>query len=284
MPVRRIGFVTAEHCADLTPDDQIAADALAARGVRVVPVVWSRSPRPPVDALVVRAAWDYHQRPAEFSAWLAELERSGLRVHNPVPVLRWNMDKHYLRELEQQGVAVAATGWVEDESIRLEELLEERGWDDVVVKPAVSCNGWRTFRSNRARAREDEAAFQLARSAGSVMVQPFVPMIASEGEWSLIYIHGRYSDAALKQPRGGGFMVQPEHGGKSEAAIPMSGMLQDAERILAAAPGPTLYARVDGVREGRHFMLMELELLEPHLFFELRPQAAAEFADALLSS
>lgn len=284
MPVRQIGFVTAEQCADLTPDDRIAADALAARGVRVVPVVWSRSPRPPVDALVVRATWDYHTRPAEFTAWLAELERSGMPVHNPVPVLRWNMDKHYLRELEQEGVAVAATAWVEDESIPLEELLEQRGWDDVVVKPAVSCNGWRTFRSHRARAREDEAAFQLARSAGAVMVQPFVPMIAREGEWSLIYIRGRYSHAALKQPRDGGFMVQPEHGGRSEAAIPMSCMLQDAERILAAAPGPTLYARVDGVRQGRHLILMELELLEPHLFFELRPQAAAEFADALLGS
>lgn len=284
MAVRQIGFVTAEHCADLSPDDLIAADALSARGVRVVPVVWSRSPRPPVDALVVRSAWDYHRRPSEFRAWLAELERSGMPVHNPVPVLRWNMDKHYLRELEQKGVAVAATAWVEDKSIRLEELLEERGWDDVVVKPAVSCNGWQTFRSNRTRARDDEAAFQLALSAGTVMVQPFVPMIAREGEWSLIYIHGRYSHAVLKQPRDGGFMVQPDHGGRSEAAIPISCMLQDAERILAAAPGPTLYARVDGVRNGRRFVLMELELLEPTLFFALRPEAADEFADALLGT
>jgi glutathione synthase/RimK-type ligase-like ATP-grasp enzyme len=194
------------------------------------------------------------------------------------------MDKRYLRELEQQGIAVARTAWVGQEPVRLEELLEERGWDDVVVKPAVSCNGWRTFRSNRARAREDEAAFQLARAAGTVMVQPFVPMIAGEGEWSLIYVRGRYSHAALKRPADGGFMVQPELGGTSQAAIPMSCMLQDAERILTAAPGPTLYARVDGVREGRRFILMELELLEPHLFFGLRPQAAEELADALLSS
>ena len=282
MPVRSIGFVTAEPCPDLTPDDQIAADALAARGVQVVPVVWSRSPRPPVDALVVRSTWDYHRRPAEFAAWLAELEQSGLPVHNPVPVLRWNMNKRYLRELEQKGLAVTATAWVEHEPVRLEELLQERGWDDVVVKPAVSCNGWRTFRSNRARAAEDEAAFQLAKSAGAVMVQPFVSMIANEGEWSLIYIRGRYSHAALKQPRDGGFMVQPDHGGRSEAAIPTSCMLEDAERILATAPGPTLYARVDGVRNGRRFILMELELLEPHLFFALRPQAAREFAEGLL--
>ena len=284
MPVRHIGFVTAEHCPDLAPDDQIAADALASRGVRVVPVVWSRSPRPPVDALVVRSTWDYHRRPAEFAAWLSELEQSGLPVHNPVPLLRWNMDKRYLRELEQKDVAVVATAWVEHESVRLEELLEEHGWDDVVVKPAISCNGWRTFRSNRRRAREDEAAFQLTKRAGAVMVQPFVSMIAREGEWSLIYIRGRYSHAALKQAREGGFLVQPDHGGRSEAAIPMSCMLEDAERILAAAPGPTLYARVDGFRNGRRFVLMELELLEPTLFFGLRPQAAEEFAEALLGA
>jgi glutathione synthase/RimK-type ligase-like ATP-grasp enzyme len=285
MVLRRVGFATAEPWTDITPSDRIAAAALEARGVEVVPVVWSRSPRPTVDALVVRATWDYYRRPAEFSAWLAELEQSGVPVYNPVPVLRWSMDKRYLRELEQKGICVAATAWgEEDDSVKLTDLLEERGWDDVVVKPTVSASGWRTFRSNPSRAHEDEAAFELTRSTGSFMIQPFIPMIAAEGEWSLIYIAGRYSHAVLKKPAGGGFMVQPEHGGRSEAAIPTSYMLQAAERILAAAPGPTLYARVDGVRDGRNFVLTELELLEPHLFFELRPQAAAEFAEALQDS
>lgn len=282
MAPRQIGFVTAEHCPEITPDDRIAAAALEARGARVVPVVWSRTPRPPVDLLVVRSAWDYHKRWREFEAWLSELETTGLPVYNAVPVLRWNMDKRYLRVLELAGVPVAATAWLESEAPPLAQVLEERGWDDVVVKPAVSASGWRTFRSNRSRAREDEAAYRLALSDGTVMVQPFVPQVEREGEWSLVYIGGRYTHAALKQPAGGGFLVQPEHGGTAEAAIPTSFMLRDAERALAAAPGPALYARVDGVREGRRFVLLELELLEPHLFFEFRPQAAVEFAEAVL--
>jgi glutathione synthase/RimK-type ligase-like ATP-grasp enzyme len=280
----RIGFVTAEHCPELTSDDRLAAEALEARGASVTAVVWSRQPRPPVDALVVRSAWDYHQRAGEFAQWLADLEREDVKVWNPVPVLRWNMDKRYLRDLEQAGIPAAATEWVEPDSPPLAELLQSCDWDDVVVKPAISASGWRTFRSNRARAGADEAAFREALTGGLVLVQPFVPQIAHEGEWSLIYLGGRFSHAALKQPSPGGFLVQPQHGGSIEPAIPTATMVQAAERARAAAPGSTLYARVDGARQGRHLILMELELLEPQLFFEFRPQAAQEFAEVLLKS
>jgi hypothetical protein len=280
----RIGFVTAEHCPELTPDDRLAAQALESRGALVRPVIWSREARPAFDVLVLRSTWDYHKRAEEFAGWLEGLERSGIIVWNPVNVLRWNMDKRYLRDLERAGIPVTTTAWVEPGCGCLSQVLEERGWDEVVVKPCVSCNAWRTFRTNRARAGQDEAAFQQALSGGRAMVQPFVSMISEEGEWSLMYMGGRYTHAALKLPRQGGFLVQSEDGGSAEAAIPTSDMLHDAERALAAAPGPTMYARIDGFRQGRRFVVMELELLEPALFFKLRPQAAVEFADNLLKA
>lgn len=284
MPPRRIGFATAAHCPRLTADDQRAAAVLEARGLEVCPVVWSGEDEPAVDSLVIRSTWDYHQRPDEFRRWLDRVEAKQLPVWNPASVLRWNLDKRYLRELEQAGVRTVPTVWLDRESPPLRELLESHGWDDVVVKPAISASGWRTFRSTRDRAVDDEPAFRQLVTDCPAMLQPFIPQVAVEGEWSLMFFGGKFSHAVLKQPAPGGFLVQTEHGGRVEAAIPTSTMVQEAEEAVARAPGAVIYGRVDGVREGCRLRLMELELLEPVLFFEYCPLSPHRFADALMDA
>jgi glutathione synthase/RimK-type ligase-like ATP-grasp enzyme len=278
----RIGFATSERWANLTTDDRLAVQALEARDAQVIPVVWDRAGVPDVDVLVIRSIWDYHQRPRELLDWLATLVQAGLPVWNPTPVLCWNLNKRYLRQLERAGISVVETAWIETDPPSLAQLLEQHRWDDVVVKPAVSASAWRTFRSHRGRAVQDEPAYREALEGGLVMVQPFAPQIVDEGEWSLVYLGGRFSHALLKRPRPGGFLVQAENGGTAEPATPTAGMRRDAERALGAAPGPVLYARVDGIRDGDRLVLMELELLEPALFFELGPDSAPRFANALL--
>ena len=111
----------------------------------------------------------------------------------------------------------------------------------------------------------------------------FLPEIATEGEWSLIFLGGVFSHAVLKRPAADGFLVQREHGGTSVPADPPPRLVDDAALALGAAPGRTLYARVDGVRRGDRLVLLELELLEPDLFFRFGPAAPERFAEVLLS-
>ena len=286
---RRIALVTYDARPDVTEDDRLLADALSSRGASVHAVSWSD---PAVrwssfDAVVVRSCWDYFLRPDEFHAWLDRLETEGARVFNDVRTLRWNADKSYLRELEARDVPVIPTRWLERGSASsLRELRRATGWSELVVKPTVSGGAHRTWRAMPDAEEDDDSRLAIMVDGGSVMVQPLVDVIEREGEWSLVFLDGHYSHAVLKRPRSGDFRVQREHGGSLEAGEPPSAVIAAARRVLANVPTagePLLYARVDGCIVDDELLLMELELLEPELFFRFAPAAAARMAEALLA-
>ena len=113
------------------------------------------------------------------------------------------------------------------------------------------------------------------------MVQPLIGEVRDPGEWSLLFFGGQFSHAVLKRPAAGDYRVQWEFGGSAEAMAPPRALIADAERVLAAAPGTTVYARVDGVERDGHLTLMELELIEPHLFLGWDAGAAGRLAATL---
>jgi glutathione synthase/RimK-type ligase-like ATP-grasp enzyme len=278
----RIGFATTADWG-ITTDDSLAAAALEARGATVVPVVWTEPTPADLDLLVVRSTWGYQHRVPQFAAWLLSLDHLGIPVWNPPSLLRWNMVKTYLRDLDAAGIAVTPTAWVDGKAPHLVHLLEQQGWHDAVVKPIVSASSYKTFRTTRDTAKADQEQYVDALSTGAVMVQPFLPEIAAEGEWSLVFIGGLFSHAVLKRPANDGFLVQTEYGGSAVPASPPPRLVDDAALALGAAPAPSLYARVDGIRRGDRLILLELELLEPHLFLGLAPGAEERFAEVILS-
>jgi hypothetical protein len=284
-----VALVTYDGLTTITADDQLLVDALAQRGVRAVSAVWSD---PSViwsdySAVVVRSCWDYFLRADEFYAWLARIERSGARVFNSVDTLRWNAEKTYLRELESRGVTVVPTHWLDrGESTSLRDIRRATGWSDLVVKPAISGSAHDTWRSSPGTEEQDDARLRAMTSVGRVMVQPLIDVVAENGEWSLLFFDGTYSHAVLKRPRSGDFRVQLEHGGSVESVEPPASVIAQANDVLRAAPSrhgeAPLYARVDGCVVDGHLMLMELELIEPVLFFGAWPGAADRLADALV--
>jgi glutathione synthase/RimK-type ligase-like ATP-grasp enzyme len=278
----RIGLVTCAQIPDLTGDDRLALAELQARGHEVRAVVWSDDTVAwkAFDAIVLRSCWDYHWRPDEFTNWLDELERAGANLQNPVPTARWNMEKTYLRDLQQAGIATVPTRWIEPGTFRsLAALRDETGWTDMVLKPAVSATAWQLWRAPASASTMPEEIRQ-ALDARRFLAQPFVGEI-ERGEWSLVFFDNRFSHAVLKQPRDGDFRVQEDYGGRSAAASPPAGFVEAGERILATLPEQPLYARVDGVDTSTGFMLLELELLEPVLFLAKHADAASRFADAI---
>lgn len=279
----RVALVTCGSIPELNDDDRPLLSALWRLGVEAEPAIWDD---PAVgwesyDAAVIRSAWDYHLSPAAFLAWLARLEALGLPVWNPAPVVRANLDKAYLKELAAAGVAVTPTAWVAKGSrTDLDALLAARGWDDAVVKPSVSASAFRTSRIRRGR-EGGQAALDEVLAHADALVQPFLPEIESEGEWSFIFLGGEFSHAVLKSPRAGDFRVQQEHGGRAERREPPPGLLIQARDAAIAGPRPCLYARVDGVRRGGELLVIELELIEPFLFLSYAPGAAEKLAAAI---
>jgi hypothetical protein len=281
------GFATYAGLDGLTPSDQLAADELERRGARVTPIPWTAEGNwHHFDAVVIRATWDYHTRPAEFRSWLETLQTERVPLWNPAPVALWNLNKAYLRDLEHAGVSVVPTAWVAHSADHhsLRRLIGERGWDDVVVKPAISATAYRTWRTRGEVSEEDELRFRDLVRVGDVMVQPLMQSIVAEGEYSFVFLGGEFSHAVLKRAAAGDFRVQTNFGGTVMRAEPRPVWVSQANAVLDAVTGPWLYARVDGCIVDDCFVLVELELLEPDLFLNLDPRAPSRFADVILSA
>ncbi|MFG1696544.1 RimK family alpha-L-glutamate ligase [Nonomuraea sp. NPDC049309] len=219
------------------------------------------------DAVVVRSVWDYVDRRDEFVAW-ARRVGSLTRLLNPHPVLEANTDKTYLREL---GVPIVPTHW---------SSRELPDWPEYVVKPAVSAGARDTIRTT-GRAEAARFAAALEDAGRTPMVQPYLDMVESEGETSLVYFNRRFSHAVRRSP-----MLAPGatsgDNERAELRTPAPDQVELAEKVLTAVPHDLLYARVDLVRlPGGEPAVIELELTEPYLYLKLAPAAAARFAGAL---
>lgn len=280
----RLAFVTYAGAPDLAPSDRLAARELARRGAIVTPHRWDDATAEwaAYDAVILRSCWDYHRRVAEFRAWLDRLDAAGVPLWNPSPLVRWNLDKRYLRELAARGLPTIPTMFIEPEmTATLAGVARALGGDDLVVKPAVSGSAYRTARY-AVIDRESEREFAALRGDGVVLVQPFVADLPRLGEWSLLFFGGEYSHAVLKRPASGDFRVQLEFGGSARPAVAPADLIRQAHDVIACIDGPWLYARVDGCVLDGVLTLIELELIEPVLFLDAAPTAPPRFADVVL--
>jgi glutathione synthase/RimK-type ligase-like ATP-grasp enzyme len=281
---RRVAFITCSSLPDLQPDDALAAAGLARLGITVEAAVWSD---PAVrwsgwDALILRSSWDYHVRAPEFLAWLESIEREGIAIWNAPATVRWNADKRYLLELSEAGIEVVPTiRLARGAGTDLSKLLESRDWRRAVVKPSISAGAHRTWVVHRSELDGARERLEQDLAAADVLIQPFLSEIQSEGEWSLVFFEGEFSHAVIKHPATGDFRVQEEFGGFAEPAPAPVALIDAGNQAIRSAPGPTLYARVDGCVVSGGFQLLELELIEPSLFLDKDPGAARRFASAI---
>ncbi len=229
------------------------------------------------DLVLPLLAWGY-QRRAEL--WYAALDiwaAQGVRMANSFPLLRWNTDKAYLLQLAESGVSVVPTRAAP--ALCAADMVAARaafGEDTLVVKPTISGGADGTY---LLRATEDIPSEVVGRD---MLIQPMMASIATEGEFSLFTFGGQFSHAILKMPAAGDFRVQEQFGGREMTVTPPEAAQALAAATLAAAPDTPLYARIDMVRDAAgRFCLMELEVIEPSLFFKFAADKGQLFADAL---
>lgn len=270
--------MTCAELPELDPDDRLAIEPLAARGITVEPAVWSD---PGVAwagfaLAVIRSTWDYARHRDSFVAWAREVPC----LANPADLVAWNTDKVYLRELAAAGVPVVPTTWV----------APDDRWtppDGVyVIKPAVSAGSLDTGRYGPGDAALARAHVERLQAAGRlVMVQPYLPAVDSDGETALVYLDGGFSHAIRKGP----MLTGPDVGVtglyREEEIAPRAASpaeLSVGRAALAALPSVPLYARVDLIPgpDGAP-RLVELELTEPSLFLGTAPDAPARLATAI---
>jgi len=279
----RIALVTCERPIERDDDLDFLIPALTRAGAEVEAPGWSdgRVDWSSFDVTMLSSTWDYHEREQEFRAWLRSTA-AVTRLHNPLPVVEWNLDKRYLRELEAAGVPTIPTIWGEPgaEAAAAAEIAD-RGWDDLIVKPVVDLGARNLVRVGAGVAEE-----MLARFGTATMIQPYLPSVAADGEVSHVYVEGELTHALRKRAARGDFRIQPQYGGVHEATPATAEATEVAVAALTAAPvDRPLYARVDLVTlDDGSSALIELELIEPALYLDVEPQSADRLARALLAA
>lgn len=288
-----IALLIAENIASDAPDRRADAylydlqlDVLqkgfAPYGLLLTPVRWTE---PGVDwrrfgAVLVNCAWDYQDRHLDFLATLDHIATLGVPVFNDPATVRWNISKTYLREIEAKGVPIIPTWWSDRPDMHdLIDACAEFGVRDVVLKRQVGGGA-------RGQTRFTDVPLSRAVDVELLdrpgMIQPFIPSIATEGEYSFLFVDGEFSHALVKRPKSGDYRIQEAYGGRSEAIDPSPEDRAAAAAVLGALAEAPLYARVDMVRgEGGGLLLMELEVLEPYLYPKDGPQIGAMLGAAL---
>ncbi|WP_371189048.1 RimK family alpha-L-glutamate ligase [Thalassotalea maritima] len=282
--MKRCAILTMDCLDDFEVYDQLLDQPLAKLGWQTELVSWHKQDVnwDQFDVVLIRTPWDYQDDAAKFMHVLAAIENSSAVLENSINIVDWNINKKYLRELQQHGVCIVPTLWQEQYDAQLiADYFNQLDSEQIVIKPCVSANADNTFWLTRDSWAQYSQALAKAFASRDFMVQPFMQSVVDEGEFSCFYFDGHYSHSILKTPKQGDFRVQEEHGGQLRLVTAEARLKQQADHAmqqLAKVDNMPMYARVDFVRMGDEFAMMEAELIEPSLYFNMDENAAPLFA------
>ncbi len=272
MKIAIASYINTGRYKAVVPDEDVMLVELFENNKHIVDVkVWDD---PNVDwkaydVVVIKSTWDYFiEKIDAFKNWLKFLKDNNIKCLNAPETILWNADKHYLLDVEKAGLKIVPTIIFEKNTeINLDTAFEKFNCSEIVVKPCVSGGAMNTVRVQKNYNQDDVNQINYWLKHDSYLIQPFKSEILTEGEWSFIYFNGKFSHHVLKTGKENEFRIQHFFGGSINTPKFNKEMLEQSYAYIDKFAKNCLYARVDGVWTNSGFELMELELIEPYLFF-----------------
>lgn len=283
--MQKVCFLSTDNLEDFFVWDDLLLPHFATHGYTVDVVSWHAKnvDWSQYEMVIVRSTWDYQDDADTFVQVLKQIDQADTILANPLGTMQWNISKRYLQELQNKGIDIIPSKFYQ--TMQSRDLIEHFaifGCDEIVIKPLVSANSDNTFRLTLESLQAQHQLIDLTFKAKECVVQPFLNSIINDGEYSLFYFNGQYSHAIKKVPKSGDFRVQEEHGGQLFSVTPDMHQKAAGEKVLSVLPTETLYARVDLAYHQGLWQLMEVELIEPSLYFNMDEGSAARFVAATL--
>ena len=265
-------------------EDSLLKKALEKNGLKVTRTNWDDDnfDWSKTKYAIFRSTWDYFDRYPEFSEWLNQAKELTTFI-NPYELIEWNIDKHYLAELESEGIRIPNSLFIEKGDHRtLKEVISEVDWEEFILKPVISGGGRHTYRFEKDETEKLEVIFAKLLQNESWMLQEFQKQITTKGEVAFMIFGGKYSHSVLKKAKEGDFRVQDDFGGTIHPYEATKKEIAFVEKIFQSVSPTPIYARVDVLWDNDdQLCLGEIELIEPELWFRMNENSAQLCADAI---
>ncbi|WP_291102149.1 MULTISPECIES: ATP-grasp domain-containing protein [unclassified Flavobacterium] len=280
----KIALLTCEKLPDLNPEDQKLIPELAKHNITATAVIWDDKTInwSDFDYLIFRNIWDYFEKETKFNIWLEQIEKLGIKTLNTIDIIKQNKHKFYLRELEKQGISILPTLFIEKTNNLQVESIIPNHWEKAVLKPAFSAGSYLTEVFEVADIQEINEKYKTISQEKELLLQEFMPQIQTLGETSFIFFNKKFSHAVNKKPVDGDFRVQTLFGGKYNLVQPGQELIEKAQKVIDTFPDKLLYARVDGIVIENELHLMEVECIEPDLYFDLSEGSIERFVASIV--
>lgn len=283
--MRKLAILSTDDLEEFFVYDHLTYTHLKDRGWDVEEVSWRDQTVvwDDYEAVIIRSTWDYQADPERFMDVLQQIEESRAVLENSFDLVKWNISKDYLKQLAVKGVPIVPTQWSENfDYSGIIEAFSLLDCSEVVIKPWVSANADHTYRLRLQDVEQQQQGLEDVFTGRPYMIQPFLDSVVNEGEYSLFYFGGDYSHCIIKVPKPNDFRVQEEHGGQLRSVSADEKLLMASEKALKALPENPLYARIDLVKHKDSYVVMEIELIEPSLYFNMDHASAERFAIAFV--
>ena len=228
---------------------------------------------------IFRSTWDYFDQFSNFRNWL-DLVKDQCYLINPYGQINWNLDKHYLLDLQKQDLPIVESIFVSKKTkLNLETISKNKNWKETVIKPTISGAARHTYLLKKDEIKNFQDKWLSLTNDEDFMVQEFQKNILNSGEIAVVLFGGEYSHSVLKKAKKGDFRVQDDFGGSVERINPSMEIIELAEKTVKSLKTTPLYARVDIIFDNdNNPVISELELIEPELWFRFKEESAYKLA------
>ncbi|UXX77913.1 hypothetical protein N7E81_11100 [Reichenbachiella carrageenanivorans] len=272
-----------DYAKNVLLEDQLLINALTHIGLKAHKTHWNNEQFDwtSTQCAMIRTTWDIYDDGMfdQFEAWLDRI-KDQTQLINTYETIRWNIDKRYLKDLKTRGIKIPPTIFIpQGESKNLHEIVQASGWEQSILKPAISGGGRHTYKLDNNQLNAIANTFSTLIQEESMLLQEFQHHVVDKGELTLMVFGGKYSHAVLKKAKVGDFRVQDDFGGTVHTYEPTAAEIAFAERVVAACDPVPTQARVDFIwgNDG-DLCVSELELIEPELWFRNEKGAAEQLA------
>ncbi|MAT67120.1 MAG: hypothetical protein CL830_01825 [Crocinitomicaceae bacterium] len=270
------------YIQNVLKEDRLVMDGLEKLNLRTIKKDWNDTNFnwSSTKSAIFRSTWDYFDQFSNFRNWL-ELVKEQCYLINPYEQINWNLDKHYLLDLQKLDLPIVESVFVSKKTqLNLETISKSKNWKDIVIKPTISGAARHTYHLKNDEIKKFQDKWLSLTNNEDFMVQEFQKNILSTGEIAVMLFGGEYSHSVLKKAKKGDFRVQDDFGGSVEKIIPSLEIIELAEKTVKSLKTIPLYARVDIIFDNvSNPVISELELIEPELWFRFKEESAYKLAE-----